>query len=477
MSIQPESSSQAPPKGHRLLIGAAIALFAVLSAYLGLVIVTRLDGIFLPPNKQITLPGAVGNVLPGVDTQGDSGPKDRINILVMGLDRRPRDGDTPTRTDTIFVVTVDPKTNSTGILGFPRDMVVDIPGRYGGTFQDRINTVYANGELSDYDGGGIGLMKRVLGADPFNIKIDKYVIVDFKSFENMIDELGGIDVDVPEEVYDPYYSETELPGDYLPQHFYPGTQHMDGQTALAYSRIRFSSDDLDRIQRQQRVIFAAIDKAQSQNLLNVGKMVSLWDKYKDTIKTDVSDFEIPKYAGLALAVKDNIHAVSLGPATVPYTTDSGAAVLIASPERVREIVDAVFSDQAASAGGLAQAQPTPAPVNVQVQNATDVDGLARRVVAYIASKGYPTESITLNNVFDGQPHQRSEILDLDGTRNDRTAYLIADWLGIPTSAYREATATEKEKLAGSGASLVVILADDVDFEQQIQSPTTTTPGG
>ena len=99
-------------------------------------------------------------------------------------------------------------------------------------------------------------MKEVLAAEPFNIKIDKYVLIDFKGFESVIDDLGGIDVDVPDEVYDPYYSETELPGDYLPQHFYPGKQHMDGQTALAYSRIRFSSDDLDRIQRQQRVIFA-----------------------------------------------------------------------------------------------------------------------------------------------------------------------------------------------------------------------------
>ena len=97
---------------------------------------------------------------------------------------------------------------------------------------------------------------------------------------------------------------------------------MDGVTALAYSRIRFSSDDLDRIQRQQRVIFAAIDKAKSLNVLK--NAPSLWSKYKDTVKTDISDFQIPGYALLANETKDDIHAVSLGSATAPYTTRARA---------------------------------------------------------------------------------------------------------------------------------------------------------
>ena len=247
-------------RSQRIVIGAAILLFALISAYLALIIITRVDNVFLP-GRQVTLPGGVGNVLPGVDSKGVSGGNDPINILVMGLDRRPSEGVEPTRSDTLFVLRVDPQTDSAAILGIPRDLMVDIPLEGGGSYQDRVNTVYVQGELTGYPGGGIGLMKEVLENEPFGISIDKYVIVDFEGFESLIDALGGVDVDVPDEVYDPYYSETELPGDYLPQHFLPGNQHMDGVTALAYSRIRFSSDDLDRIQRQQRVIFAAIDKA------------------------------------------------------------------------------------------------------------------------------------------------------------------------------------------------------------------------
>ena len=445
-----------------------------MSAYLALVILTHIDSVFFPGNE-LTIPGPVASRLPLVDAKGESGPQNRINILVMGLDRRPREGDTPTRTDTLFVVTVDPKTKTTGILGIPRDLWVDIPGKEGGTFQDRINTVYVWGETSKYPQGGVGLMKDVLKATPFGVKIDHYVIVDFKGFESVIDDLGGIDVDVPDEIYDPYYSESELPGDYDPQHFYPGVQHMNGSTALAYSRVRFSSDDLDRIQRQQRVIFAAIEKASSINALK--NATSLWSKYKDTVKTDISDFQIPGYAALALQAKDKINAVSIGPATQPYTTREGAAVLLPDKAKIAEIVGSLFKDQPAGGTGSLDAQATPSPVRVQVQNGTGAEGLAGRVVRYIVGKGYPQEDLNATNVFDGDAHEQSLILDVDGTHS-KNAFLIANWLKIPPAQVRVATASERAAMAGApAADVVFILGADVNFDELIQSPTTSVPGG
>jgi len=455
--------------GQRAAIAAALLLFAALSAYLALVIITRVDSIFLPGN-QITLPGgtAVGNILPGVDSAGESGSQDRINILVLGIDRRPRDGDDlPSRTDTIFVVTVDPKTKSSGILGIPRDLVVDIPFKAGGTYQDRVNTIYVQGESQEYEGGGIGLMKRVLAAPPFNITIDKYVMVDFEGFEEIIDALGGIDVDVPEAVYDPYYSETELPGDYFPQDFEPGTQHMDGRTALAYSRIRFSSDDLDRIQRQQRVIFATIDKAKSLNVLS--NAPTLWSKYRDAIKTDINDTQVAGYALLANQAKDDITGVSLGPATAPYTTPQGAAVLIGDDDAISDIVNALFVDRP---GALVQATVTPEPVRVTVQNGTESDGLAARVVNYIATKGYPVEDLNPSNVFDSAAHTTSEIIDLGD--NKRNAFLLAKWLNIDAARVRAPTDAERASLSGADADIVVVLGGDIDFDALIEAPTTET---
>ncbi len=470
MSIdQQATTTPRSTRNQRVIIGAAIVFFAITSVYLALVIVTHVDSIF-SPGKQITLPSVLGNA-PGIDAKGESGPKDRINILVMGLDRRPREGDTPTRTDSLFVITVDPKTKSTGILGIPRDFQVDIPSQSGGAYQDRINTVYVAGELGKYDGGGPGLMKQVLQKD-LNIKIDKYILIDFKGFEAVIDDLGGIDVEVPDEVYDPYYSETEAPGDYFPQHFYPGKQHMDGRTALAYSRVRFSSDDLDRIQRQQRVIFAAIDKANSINVLKHAE--SLWSKYKDAVHTDISDFQIPGYALLANDVKDNIHAVSLGPAMYPYTTAQGAEVLLGNKEKITQIVDSVFKDKLDARN--AQPTGTPEPVRVQVQNGTGTEGLASRVVAFIAGKGYSTEDLSSANVFDGASHNESVILDVGGTHRNN-AYLLANWLGIPVASVRDASKAEQTALAGNTAEIVVVLGSDLNLNQLIQSPTTSIPGG
>jgi LCP family protein required for cell wall assembly len=449
--VSDASRASAPrsTRGQRALIGLAIVAFAAISAYLALVILTRLDSF---SGQQITIPGPVGGVLPGVDTEGESQIlTERINILVLGVDRRPHEGELPGRTDTMFIMTVDPKTESAKIVGIPRDLLVEYPAPGGGTIEDRINTIYFTGEEGGYEGGGIGLLKAFLKQE-WDIDIHRYVIIDFE---------------VVEAVYDPYYSRTELPGDYFPVDFEPGVHHMDGATALAYARVRFSSDDLDRIQRQQRVIFATLEKARSLNVFDVTKAAELWAQYKDTIETDVSDFYIPQYARLAAEVQDNLIAISIGPATTPYTTRQGASVLIGDDESIQEIMDSVFKDAPISGAPVVEGERE--PVAIEVQNGAGIDGLAARVVAYLATKpGMSLEDLSSDNVFDGVPHQMSEIIDVDGT-NRQTANSVAKYLGIPVERVRTATAAEQATLSAGGADLVVILGSDVDFDALIQA--------
>lgn len=433
-------------------------IFAAISAYLGLIIVTRIDNVFFP-GRQVTLPGPVGNVLPGVDAEGTSGGNDPINILVMGLDRRPTEGEEPTRADTIFILRVDPVTDKAAILGIPRDLLVEIPSEDGSfTYEDRINTVYAAGELGEYDGGGIQMLKDVLGAEPFNIPIDKHVIIDFEGFKELIDALGGIEVDVTEEVYDPTYSDTELPGDYLPQHFYPGVQEMDGVTALAYSRIRFSSDDLDRIQRQQRVIFATIDKAKTLDVL--GNFRELWGEYNNTIETDINEALLAGYADLANQVKDNLLAVSVGSCVAPYTTGQGAQVLVGDEECISSLSASLFTGTPGDLPPMAAV--TPSPVKVEIQNGAGIEGLASDVMLYVIGKGYPESDLNATNVFDGLTHETSEIIDIDGTHEKNTS-LLSLWLGIPLESRRIATAEEQAVMAANDTTILVILGTDQDF--------------
>jgi LCP family protein required for cell wall assembly len=164
--------------------------------------------------------------------QGENGPQpipwdgaNRVTMLVMGLDYRDWEGEGPSRTDTMMLLTLDPVSRTAGMLSIPRDLWVNIPGfDYG-----KINTAYYLGELYDIEGGGPGLalqtVEELLGVD-----INYYAQVDFSAFENFIDEVGGIDVEVPFEItVDPI-------GPHNTVTLAEGTQHLDGATALAYAR-------------------------------------------------------------------------------------------------------------------------------------------------------------------------------------------------------------------------------------------------
>ena len=444
-----------PPRGghlgRRVLIAAVFALLAAGSFYVSFVIATRVDEIFAPGHG-IQVPSVLSK-LPGVQSgESDSAGSSRINVLVMGLDRRPSEGKAPTRTDTMFVLTIDPHSKTAGILGIPRDLWVDIPNKSGdGYFQERINVAYELGEVNNYDGGGpalaIATTEHTLG-----IKIDHYVVIDFQGFKKIIDDLGGIDVDVPSYLSDPLYSDTELPGDYLPQEFEPGVQHMDGTRALAYARIRRGNSDLDRIQRQQRVIFAVMNKALRLNVLP--NALSLWKQYKDTIDTDISDAKIPGYALLAADIpQERIVALSLGPATVSTTTAAGASVLMAAPEGIQQIVEALFSDQQVLKEGAM----------VEVQNGTGEPGLASSVVDYLVNLGLPRSSLVTSNAPEQEIGSASAIIDYTGKRY--TADRLAEWLGLPAHSVRTASAGDAALKSNSKADIVLIVGTDVDIQR------------
>ena len=118
-----------------------------------------------------------------------------------------------------------------------------------------------------------------------DIKIDHYVLIDFEGFRQVISLLGGVDVEVPQDlgVNDPFYSETERLGDFYPCVFQGGkTYRMDPSQALCYARVRNGSDDRERILRQQTVIDAVVKKAAQLNILSSPTtMFELWKRYKE----------------------------------------------------------------------------------------------------------------------------------------------------------------------------------------------------
>jgi LCP family protein required for cell wall assembly len=332
-----------------------------------------------------------------------------------------------------------------------------------------VNTAYATGELEGYPGGGIGLVKQVLEhnlhLEEYGVTLDDHVVIDFDAFIGLIDELGGIDVYVPQEVNDPRYSHTEEPGDYFPLHFEVGEHHMDGTTALGYARTRYDSDDLNRIQRQQSVIFSAIEKATQLDLVRPDKLLELWGEFKDTINTDVSDPQIPGLADLAAQINEaDILGYSIGHSTVNYTTENGASVLLADDELVRRMVAEVFADQIA----------TGEQALVEIQNGTGADGMAGRAVSYLSSTGVEGAQLNAGNTTDGEVRTLTEIVTFNS--RPETVQRVAALLNVTANRIRQAGPEDAALRNDPAADIVVILgAEAVNqaFATQDVFPTPT----
>jgi LCP family protein required for cell wall assembly len=444
----PRPDQPLPPElrhGRRFnpMILFGVAVFAVAAFYVLLVIVTMADDIFFPGNEF-----KIGVSLPGVDSGENPEAADineRINILFLGLDRRVGVPEgTAARTDSVFVLTIDPYSKTAGV----RDLVVEIPNGNGGYFEDRVNIVWETGEFvyHDYPGGGPGLIIDTIEHN-FDIPIDNYVILDFEDFISLVDEVGGIDVEVPEYVADYNYAECTGCSGYAAE-FAPGMQHMDGQRALAYARIRKGSNDFKRIERQQLVIQATAAKALDLDLfVPPTKAVSLYKKFKDAVVTDVSDFRIPGLAKLAQQVgSDNIRMVSIAPALHPCGNCS-AAVQLADWDKVAELKAQVFSD------GRVQKEAA----LVELQNGTDQEGFAEDVAGVLRKQGISDQNMLLGDAAAVQ--SRTLIVDLAG--KSYTAKKLAEWLKLSGDRIVDGSDPAAAGFIGSQGDVVVVLGPDV----------------
>jgi len=428
-----------------------LVLFGILvlaggAFYTALVVTTQAYPIFFPGSSL-----DIGISAPGIkDPETIENGGRRWTFLVMGVDRRPYEGNAPSRTDTMFVLTVDPQTRSARALAIPRDLWVDVYGP-DGVFQQRINSAYEFGEAIE-EGKGIetvvNTVEKLLG-----IEIDHHVILDFNGFKEIISLLGGVEVEVPEGlgVYDPSYSETELLGDFYPCIFEPGTYQMDGSQALCYARVRNNSDDRERILRQQTVIDAVVKKAAQLSILgSPGTMLELWQRYRETVQTDVNDLQAPGFAGLAASIDQNsISYLSLGGVTTAWTTPRGAQVLLASPEGIALLVDAFTSDN----------QLEQEAAVIEVQNGSGQTGAEQQAADLFTSFGVAPELIL--PLQAALPVSETQIIDFTG--KFYTAQRIAGWLELPVGRIRAATADDAGLRAAAGSDIVVILGADTEI--------------
>lgn len=218
----------------------------------------------------------------------------RINILVLGVD------DAANLSDTMMLVsiqTIKDQPYKVAMVSIPRDLYVEIPG-YGSS---KINAAYTYGQNNKYPGGGPALTKKTI-EDTLDIPINYYVAMDFTGFKQVVDTIGGVDINVKTPLEDPYYPDYQ--GGYNPISFAAGPQHMNGEQALAYSRSRQTSSDFDRSARQQQVAIAVKDKVLSARLFsNPTEISKIQSTLSVHVKTDLSLRELAKLGQIARQVQ------------------------------------------------------------------------------------------------------------------------------------------------------------------------------
>jgi polyisoprenyl-teichoic acid--peptidoglycan teichoic acid transferase len=264
--------------------------------------------------------------------------KQRLTVLVLGLDKRPGEIGTGFRTDTMILLSIDPTTRSIGMMSIPRDLYVPIPGE---SAMQRINSAYVLGELKR-PGGGPALAVQTIQYN-FGIPIHRYVAVSFDAVIGLVDAIGGIDINVPQTIDDPEFPDMNY--GYDPLYIPAGIVHMDGQLALKYARTRHQGTDYDRASRQQQVIMGIRQKALKAEVLGqlVGQAPALWDRLSKGVLTD---FTFDQALSLGWYIKDipaaNIKRGSVEEKYIQAMQYNGETVLTPNRARIGELMAQVF---------------------------------------------------------------------------------------------------------------------------------------
>lgn len=348
-------------------------------------------------------------------------PDARVTVLLLGSDNRPNE---PVgRTDTMMVLTVDPLTHSAGMISLARDLLVPLPGY---TNVAKINSAHVLGETYKYPGGGPALARATV-ASFIGHPIDYYVRVNFEGFRQIIDQMGGIDIDVPKAINDPLYPDNNY--GYDPLYIPAGHIHMDGALALKYARTRHEDSDYGRARRQQQVVLAI-----KQKLSQPGQLAPLLPRLPGLMltlaKSVQTDMPLDKLLSLAgeLNQLDGAKPVQMvvdDAMGVNSSDETWGFVLVPDMQKVKQAVAGVYGGTAARAPGnaapSADTQPATAGERIAVLNGTHDAGLASRVAGSLASEGFDVVAL-------GQA--------------DRSDY-TASWL----IAYGNAPATTRKALA------------------------------
>jgi polyisoprenyl-teichoic acid--peptidoglycan teichoic acid transferase len=239
---------------------------------------------------------------------------DIVNILLVGVDTRGEFEDS--RTDSMIIATINPITSEVKLTSLMRDMYVEIPGRG----YNRINAAFQF--------GGIDLLKKTIKYN-FGLSVDKYAAIDFKGFQDLIDIMGGIEVDIKSyEVNETNKYIKDVNGASSTLLKGAGLQKLNGQQALSYSRIRkVGNSDYERTERQRQVLSLLLAKVKDTKVTSYPKLYSTLSPY---IKTNIEFNSMLKLVYTVYKMDDFTPGSSRIPVDGHFksNTINGASVLV-----------------------------------------------------------------------------------------------------------------------------------------------------
>ncbi len=261
----------------------------------------------------------------GADLAGAK--EDRINILLLGMGGAGHDG--PYLTDTIMIASIKPSTKQIALISVPRDLGVYIPG-YG---TQKINHANAYGEVKKPNWGAATATEVI--SKTFNLDIPYYIRLDFKAFEEIIDELGGVKVTVDTSFTDPMFPAPK--SEFQTVDFKAGEQIMNGSTALTFARSRHGNNgegsDFARARRQQKILTALKDQITDIGVIaNPITATAILNNLENHLTTNMEFSELISLARIGKSIgTENIRSLVLDTSAngylVNYFSDGGAFML------------------------------------------------------------------------------------------------------------------------------------------------------
>lgn len=283
----------APPRR-----GARRRNYRLMGCLTGLALLCILGILFVTAVQKASAFGsAISNQAPFSTQTGYMNTSDRVNILVMGFGGTGHDG--AYLTDSMVVMSIIPSTQHTTLISVPRDLWVQVPSGSGN--YSKINSTYsvASNNGQDPIAGGDAAAKKV--SQIIGLNVQYWMTINFAGFRDLINTIGGIDVNVPR-TFSSLYPKNDDPAidaGWKTVKFTKGMAHMNGETAIEYSRARHSADpvegtDFARSARQMIVIKATLSKVKQPttwpSLLNATSVL------QHTIFTDLSLADLAQFS-------------------------------------------------------------------------------------------------------------------------------------------------------------------------------------